>query len=153
MSIRDDVGDVGGIHRCWVTDPSPKNEGQVPHLLSDLDLLGRGTPDSARLVGIFREKSADLADRSTTRQPPLVPEHRPYPRLSQTVSGIVFESSTACIETPPDVANSLAKSALRYIWRQLDTRQPDLGSGAARRGGSSPSSCTVVGAFGPAPLK
>ena len=73
---------------------------------------------------------------------PVVPEHGAYPRPSQTVSGIVFESSTGCIETPPDVANTLAKSAFRYIWRHLDTRQPDLGSGAARRGGSSPSSCT-----------
>jgi len=65
-----------------------------------------------------------------------------FPRPSRAVSGIVFESSTAFIETPPDVANTVAKSAFRYIWRHLDTRQPDLGSGAARRGGSSPSSCT-----------
>ena len=78
---------------------------------------------------------------------------RPYPWPSRAVSGIVFESSTGCIETPPDVANPLAKSAFRYISRRLDTRQPDLGSGAARRGGSSLSSCTVVGAFSPAPLK
>ena len=84
---------------------------------------------------------------------PVVPEHAPLPRPSRAVSGIVFESSTRCIETPPDVANTLAKSAFRYIWRHLDTCQPDLGSGAARRGGSSPSSCTVVGAFSPAPLK
>src|SRR3954463_16668305 len=42
----------------------------------------------------------------------------------------------------PDVANALAKSAFRYISRHLDTRQPDLGSGGATRGGSSPSSST-----------
>jgi hypothetical protein len=48
---------------------------------------------------------------------------------------IVFESSTGCIETPPNVANTLAKSAFRYISRHLDTRQPDLGSGGATRGG------------------
>jgi hypothetical protein len=69
---------------------------------------------------------------------------------------------TGCIETTPNVANALAKFAFGYISRQLDTCQPDLGSGAARRGGSSPSSCTVVGAFppsgiakrvSPAPLK
>ncbi len=72
---------------------------------------------------------------------PVVPEHAPVPAA---VAGIVFESSTGCIETPPDVANTLAKSAFRYISRHLDTCQPDLGSGAARRGGSSPSSCTEV---------
>jgi len=32
VSIRDDVGDVGGIHRGWVADPSRKIEGQVPQL-------------------------------------------------------------------------------------------------------------------------
>ena len=78
---------------------------------------------------------------------PVVPEHHLNRRPSRPGSGIVFESSTSCIETTPDVANTLAESAFRYISRRLDTRQPDLGSGAARRGGSSPSSCTVFGAF------
>ena len=36
----------------------------------------------------------------------------------------------------------LAKSAFRYILRHLATRPPDLGSGGATRGGSSPSSST-----------
>ena len=57
-----------------------------------------------------------------------------YPWPLRAVSRIVFESSWGCIETPPDVANTLAKSAFHYISRHLDTRQPDLGSGAARRG-------------------
>ena len=42
---------------------------------------------------------------------------KPRARAScERSSGIVFESSTGCIETPPDVANDLAKSAVRYIW-------------------------------------
>jgi len=69
---------------------------------------------------------------------------RPSPRPSRRVSGIVFESSTGCIETTPGVANTLAKIALRYLSRHLDTCPPDLGSGGATRGGSSPSSSTEL---------
>ena len=73
-------------------------------------------------------------------QSPLVPERAALPVAMASALRIVFESSAACIETPPDVANPMAKSAFRYISQRLDTRQPDLGSGTARRGGSSPSS-------------
>ena len=40
------------------------------------------------------------------------------------------------------VANWTENRPFRYISQHFDTHQPDLGSGAARRGGSSPSSCT-----------
>ena len=35
MSIRDDVGNVAGIHRGWVAGPSRKLEGEVPQKLSE----------------------------------------------------------------------------------------------------------------------
>src|SRR6187455_3264654 len=41
-----------------------------------------------------------------------------------------------------DVANHFANPASRGIWQHFDTSEPDLGSGTARCGGSSPSSCT-----------
>jgi hypothetical protein len=55
---------------------------------------------------------------------------------------IVFESSSTRTQTLRSVANWTANWPARYIWRRLATRQPDLGSGTARCGGSSPSSCT-----------
>ena len=54
-------------------------------------------------------------------EPPLFRNPHLYPAVTSG-SAIVFESSTGCIERPPDVANTLAKSALRYISRHLDTR-------------------------------
>ena len=104
---------------------------------------------TARILGqLFRLLRVPYGLRQTgceVRQDtdrPVVPEHHLNRQRSRPASGIVFESSTVCLETTRDVANTLAKSAFRYISRRLDTRQPDLGSGAARRGGSSPSSCT-----------
>src|SRR5690606_28307328 len=46
-------------------------------------------------------------------------------------------------EMSRDVANDFAKPAFRDIWQHLATPEPDLGSGTARCGGSSPSSCTA----------
>ena len=46
-------------------------------------------------------------------------------------------------QMPRDVASDFAEPAFRDIWQHLDTSEPDLGSGTARCGGSSPSSCTA----------
>jgi hypothetical protein len=59
--------------------------------------------------------------RSTGDSRPWFRNTRFYPRPSRPASGIVFESSTSCIETTSDVANTLAKSAFRYISRHLET--------------------------------
>ena len=70
-------------------------------------------------VRVSHSKSVDRADRSTVRQPPLVREHARLPAAVASGLGIVFESSTGCIETPPDVASTVAKSAFGYISRHL----------------------------------
>jgi hypothetical protein len=99
-----------------------------------------------------RAAGADLRPPSTNSAGAIV--HRRY-----TVNRrrIVYESSPATSETTPTVASACENPAFDDISQRFDTCQPDLGSGAARRGGyalrdprrgTSPSSCTDSGLIG-----
>jgi len=133
------TADLDIVHRR-----TQENVGKLLELLTELDVritcsLGGGPPTAGE------QDCALVAESGPTHTfvdgTILVPEAS-FKDLEVAEVRIVHQSFNDASEMSRDVANQFAKAAFGDIWQHLGTSEPDLGSGTARCGGSSLSSCT-----------